>query len=569
MKLLIATLIYAGASASRIQMEPDVTIFSHANWKMGERVSNSDDVYLQVFLKHDPSAIASFEKDLLARSSPKSSLYGQWLSPEEVTEAIAPNHENLDAVLSFLSDLNVEGKVNVHRDVVSFTAPGRIAEKIVGTPLYHYTHAYYKNVDIIRVAGPYSLPETIAPLVSLVAELIRFPNLRKIELRMPAFGDNSRVNESTSAWEQCGSSYDTYTNIAVLQERYGFPDVTDVASGAGMALAEFQGQYYDSDDLEAFSSQCGIDSVSVDLNYGGNKEARCQMGLEPCIESLLDIEYMGAVAQPIPLAVYYSSTYSLLDWATTVGDNADAEPVHSVSYGNDESQQTSTEYMYSCNTEFMKLGSKGISVLFASGDQGVWGRTGYSVRGTYNPDFPAGSPYITAVGGTDFLVSTTIGDETTWEDGGGGFSDTFAQPSWQADAVETFFETSTDLPDSSKYNATGRGYPDVAALAGTQNAYFISFKGGKFAAVGGTSAASPVVGGIFAMLVNERLLAGKTAMGWLNPFIYENGDCFNDVTSGTNSGGYSGGFTAIEGWDAATGYGTPNYDALLTAALAA
>ena len=66
---------------------------------------------------------------------------------------------------------------------------------------------------------------------------------------------------------------------------------------------------------------------------------------------------MGAVAQPIPLAVYYSSTFSLLDWATTVGDNPDAEPVHSVSYGNDESQQTSDEYMYSCNTEFMKLGN--------------------------------------------------------------------------------------------------------------------------------------------------------------------------------------------------------------------
>ena len=29
--------------------------------------------------------------------------------------------------------------------------------------------------------------------------------------------------------------------------------------------------------------------------------------------------------------------------------------VHSVSYGNDEIQQVSDEYMYSCNTEFMKV----------------------------------------------------------------------------------------------------------------------------------------------------------------------------------------------------------------------
>ena len=110
--------------------------------------------------------------------------------------------------------------------------------------------------------------------------------------------------------------------------------------------------------------------------YGGNSPSRCQIGLEPCVESLLDIEYMGAVGANIPLSVYYSGTFSLLDWAETVGDNADAELVHSVSYGNDEVQQTSAAYMYSVNTEFAKLGAKGLTIAFASGDQGVWGRSG-------------------------------------------------------------------------------------------------------------------------------------------------------------------------------------------------
>jgi len=378
----------------------------------------------------------------------------------------------------------------------------------------------------------------------------------------------SGADASSDSWSQCGAKYETFTNIAVLKERYGFPDVSSVASGAGIALAEFQGQYYDDGDLEAFSSQCGIDTITVDSVNGGNSPSRCTVGLEPCIESLLDIEYAGAVAQTIPLSIYYSGTYSLLDWAVTVGDDDDTAPVHSVSYGNDEVQQVSNDYMYQCNTEFMKLGAKGISVFFASGDQGVWGRTGYDASGTFHPDFPADSPYVTAVGGTDFAVKSTIGDESAWANGGGGFSNVFAQPSWQADAVDAFLE-SDDLPASRYYNATGRGYPDVAALAGTQNAYFISYKDGKFTGVGGTSAASPVVASIFAMVVNERLAAGKTAMGWLNPFIYENSGAFNDVTSGTNDGGYSGGFTATSGWDAATGFGTPNYSELLKAALEA
>jgi len=52
-------------------------------------------------------------------------------------------------------------------------------------------------------------------------------------------------------------------------------------------------------------------------------------------------------------------------------------------------------------------------------------------------------------------------------------------------------------------------------------------------------------------------------MGFLNPFIYQNPSAFNDFKQGVNTGGGSaGGFTAIAGWDAATGYGTPDFGKL-------
>jgi len=220
------------------------------------------------------------------------------------------------------------------------------------------------------------------------------------------------------------------------------------------------------------------------------------------------------------------------------------------------------------NTAFMSVGAQGISILFAAGDQGVWGREGFSLS-TFHPDFPAGSPYVTAVGGTDFATKSTIGEETTWEDGGSGFSDEFAQPDWQSDEVSEYFANpDADLPDSKYYNASGRGYPDVSALAGQVNPYFISYKGGRFSAVAGTSAACPVVSAIFAQINNYRLAAGKSSLGWLNPMIYSIGeDGFNDVTSGTTTGGYTTGFTAVEGWDPATGFGTPDFAALKEAAV--
>lgn len=79
------------------------------------------------------------------------------------------------------------------------------------------------------------------------------------------------------------------------------------------------------------------------------------------------------------------------------------------------------------NAEFQKLGSRGVSILFASGDQGVWGREG-AFGGKFHPDFPSGSPYVTAVGGTDLKVKSVIGEETAWTGSGGGFSDAFPIP---------------------------------------------------------------------------------------------------------------------------------------------
>jgi hypothetical protein len=93
--------------------------------------------------------------------------------------------------------------------------------------------------------------------------------------------------------------------------------------------------------------------------------------------------------------VYYATDYSLLSWANQLLSKDGVPPVHSVSYGNDEAQQTGRAYMDSVNAAFAKLSATGVTILFAAGDQGVWGREGIGSK--YHPDFPAGSPYVTAV----------------------------------------------------------------------------------------------------------------------------------------------------------------------------
>lgn len=347
-------------------------------------------------------------------------------------------------------------------------------------------------------------------------------------------------------------------------QAYNYTPVKSPAPGNILATAEFQGQKYSQKEMTRFAEACTPDFPNATVvNDIGGKSGKG-------VEALLDVEYASAVAGNIPLWNVYSSKYSLEDYVKTLAALPDGKIplINSVSYGNDERQQTGVAYMDACNTQFMAIGARGVSIMFASGDQGVCGRSGCGGKGgVFNPDFPAASPYITAVGGTDFVTKGVIGPEKAWSAGGGGFSNTFAIPSFQTAAVAAFKTASQaagNLPDQKLWNNTGRGYPDIAALGGQVNPYCVASGITGFIGVAGTSASCPVAAGVFALLNDARLAKGGKPLGFLNPFIYQNGDAFNDVSEGMNHGASKVGFTAIKGWDAATGWGTPNAGKLLT-----
>lgn len=110
----------------------------------------------------------------------------------------------------------------------------------------------------------------------------------------------------------------------------------------------------------------------------------------------------------------------------------------------------------------MALGALGVSVIFSSGDGGVRGNhddPSECTDNTFIPTFPAACPYVTAVGATIGLQPEVAVNFT-----GGGFSNVFAQPAWQAAAVAQFLQT---LPAdfAGSFNKSGRGYPDVRAVS--------------------------------------------------------------------------------------------------------
>ncbi|CAJ2502332.1 Uu.00g097260.m01.CDS01 [Anthostomella pinea] len=254
----------------------------------------------------------------------------------------------------------------------------------------------------------------------------------------------------------------------------------------------------------------------------------------------------------------------------------------------DEKNQGALPYFYQVRQchEWMKLGLQGVSVLYASGDSGVANRynSGYpnsclnadqlfvDNNGTrFSPSFPVNCPYITSVGATTLIGNDTESGERAVSVpstgpanayySGGGFSNIFPLPSYQASAVQHFNEHYAPNYGPNVYNTSGkaRGFPDVAAIGlSVATVWNASLYG-----VGGTSASTPIFAGIVTLLNEARIAIGKGPIGFLNPTFYKHPQAFNDITIGNNPGCGTDGFNATPGWDPVTGLGTPNYEKLL------
>uniref|UniRef100_A0A1X7UID4 Peptidase S53 domain-containing protein n=1 Tax=Amphimedon queenslandica TaxID=400682 RepID=A0A1X7UID4_AMPQE len=110
-------------------------------------------------------------------------------------------------------------------------------------------------------------------------------------------------------------------------------------------------------------------------------------------------------------------------------------------------------------------------------------------------------------------------------------------------------------------NSIDKSYNILGAFA----TGFVIYVDGMVETVGGTSCAAPTTAGIISLINDVRLNEGKSTVGFLNPLIYKlNGKGFFDITKGENYGNniFCDGFKAIEGWDPASGWGSPNFGIL-------
>merc|ERR1712176_1732813 len=295
------------------------------------------------------------------------------------------------------------------------------------------------------------------------------------------------------------------------------------------------------------------------------------------IEAELDTQYIMAIGGNVETEFWTfkgrvpnePENEPFLKFLTTLSETPDEDVplVISTSYGEDE-DSTDLDYAKRCNVEFQKAGARGISLLFSSGDSGVAGIGGSVLNDTsackndcdagsdcFVPQWPAASPWVTAVGGTkSYPGQPEMADQLS----SGGYSLRWPRPSWQSSAVDAYVQrTDADMADPSRYRSAGRGFPDVAAQS--EN-YIVTLDLIPYP-VSGTSCSAPTFAGIVSLLNDLRLQKGQSSLGYLNPLLYSDlSSTFTDIVKGSNPGCDTKGFPAKPGWDPVTGLGTPNYN---------
>jgi subtilase family serine protease len=548
------------------------------------------------------------------QQDPASPSYQRWLTPTQFRSRFAPGRNSVKQVSDWLRSGGFD-IVQVPQNNLFVTAEGTVAQVeqafSVNESIYSVDGRLLRSPD----ADP-RVPDSLAGTVTAVTGLDSAYSLAAPRTKTPApppptgrsvgpcshyWGERSSTrfpnpyaHGQPLPWLICG-----YTPSQIASA-YGIDRLRSSGlDGRGRTIA-ITGAFFSPTiraDINRFSDHFGLPRPSYrevvapgTLRYP--KDAATTQ--DWYIEQALDIEWAHAVA-PRAKIVYVGAANDArgLDQAINEVVDQHLADVVSNSWGMPERDASRGE-IHALDSVFQQAQAQGMGIFFASGDDG----DNVSAIGTGSAGFPDSSPLVTSVGGTSLAVGSA--GQRLWETGwgttelswtgtswagtfpggflygaGGGASQVYAQPSYQAGIVP----------------GTMRSEPDVSLVADPQTGVLFTQtyakpNGGteqKESWIGGTSLAAPLMAGI-ATLADQ---ASGRPHGFLNPTLYRLGGtaAFNDITPSNGSLAVlrhrllpngtvatllrsldrDSSLATAPGWDDVTGLGTPRADRLVDA----
>lgn len=579
-----------------------------------------------------------------AVSDPRSSSYGHYLTPAQFRQQFAPSQASVAAVQNWLRSQGFTidyTPLNNHY----VAAEGTVAQAAAafGTSFGEYS---YQGQLLRAPTSALTIPASLAGVVDAVIGLDDSMSLVHPDHVVDAPPPPAFVNAPP-----CSTYYGQYTtgptgapNYLATKDGTSIPQAygvyqpwvvcgytPDQIRGAyGFGTSGLDGSGVTVAIIDAYASPTIVDDANTyfGTSWFGNPANFTQvvapgtyhhpesLAQDPqgwSSEETLDVEAVHGMA-PGAKIVYVGApnNYQDLDAAMNHVVDRHLADIVTNSYGF-SGEALPLGYIKPLEDTLIQAAAEGIGVYFSSGDNGDETNGVSPSYATQTPDWPASSPWVTAVGGTSLAIGSgdSYGNEVAWETtssklqlkggkwswsptppgawlygGGGGISHIFSQPSYQKGVVDSV-------------STTMRVVPDVAAIADPQTGMLIgqtqTFPDGTTAystyRIGGTSLASPIFAGISALVDQARVAKGAPLIGFANPALYAAGTAaFNDITHSSTpvaqvranyvnfvdaTDGYSyylrttdynGLFIqAGPGYDDETGLGTPNGSAFVSA----
>jgi subtilase family serine protease len=543
----------------RVTLNGQVHPLARAQFDRGEAQADFAMKRMILSVRGNPTQEAALDALVDAQRNSTSSLYHQWLTPEEFGERFGASQNDLTQIENWLQSHGFQVEAaNASRQSIVFSGTAAQVQSAFHTAI----HLYQVNGTLHHAnATDPQIPAALSGVVVGIASLNDF-----FSTPQHTTGPTPDFTSGT------GSHYLTPTDLATIYDVV--PLYGQGMDGSGQSIAVVGRSDINLVDVRTFRSSFGLPAKDPTIIHPGASPGMTNTA--DAMESTLDVEWAGALAKKatikfVPAAstnttdgVYLSAQYIV---------NNNLAPVVTLSYGVCESTLGTAGNKFMSNL-WQQAAAQGMSVFVSAGDSGAAGcdnSTSAKATGGAAVNGFCSTPYSVCVGGTQFNdssnptlywsannVSGTQSSalnyipEITWNESspglyatGGGVSATYTKPAWQV---------GLGVPNDSM-----RDVPDVALTAAAHDGYEIYFNG-RLASVGGTSVASPSMASIMALLVQHT----EDPQGNPNPRFYAlaasqrqgGAAIFHDITSGNNSVPGVTGFTAGQGYDQATGLGS-------------
>jgi hypothetical protein len=517
------------------------------------RVDGSTVMRLSISLPlHNQKALTNLLQQIYDPASPE---YRHYLTPDEFDARFGPTVEDYQSVVAWAKNSGFTiGDNQVNRMLLEVSAPVSAVESALHVTMRNYAHPTEHRTFFAPDSEP-SLDSSLP--ISNIEGLDNFSRPHPKNLHRVPLNKAAKVRPKIIGTGPNGILAGTDYRAAYA------PGVTLTGAGQSVGLLEFDG--YFPGDITSYESQTGVPAVPLKkVLVGGFSGTPTPPGpTSGNGEVALDIEMAISMAPGLSNVVVFEASPTNGNPLTLLST------MSSSTYASVKQFSCSWDFgsisRTSMDTYFMKFAAQGQSFFDACGDSGAYNSANSS-------EFPDDDPYVTLVGGTTLGTAGPGApwlSEIVWNtgEGPGGYS--------TSGGVSTYYNISTTATwqegismTANNGSKTKRNMPDVAMVADN---IFIVADDGTNENTGGTSCASPLWAAFTALVNEQAVAAGGSAVGFLNPALYNIGtnsgykSSFDDITIGNNTNDVLDEYVAAPGFDLCTGWGSPTGSSMIIA----